>query len=152
MPDTQPSTSATDDQFSATCDADLRKYADMRCEVCHIELTDLQHAHDHYPEHGIEKGYLRCCDTKLSKKCDVLDHLRYHLDPAIFECPLCGQKFTRKFVLQRHFRNHEAIHDERYKCEVCHRKFATKYMLKVHMRSHERKARRTIDCAQCRRK
>lgn len=141
------------DSTAIGTDADLRKYSDMKCDLCDIVLTDLQHAKDHYPaKHGIVNGYLRCCDAKLKKPADIIDHLRYHLNPNMFECPMCGQTFARRFLLQMHYRNHQANNEERYKCDVCHRKYATKCLLYSHKQIHYVQKLPLLKCDQCERK
>lgn len=64
---------------------EVRKFFDMRCEVCQLELQSLQHAKLHYLEHGIDDGYIKCCKLKFRKVVQVNEHLLYHNNPDVFK-------------------------------------------------------------------
>lgn len=64
----------------------LKKLFDMKCDVCQLELSSLQHAKLHYlDEHGNDNGYIKCCGEEFRKLKDVKDHLLYHYNPDIFK-------------------------------------------------------------------
>lgn len=63
----------------------VRKFFDMRCEVCQLELQSLQHAKLHYLEHGIEDGYIKCCKLKFRRIVQVNEHLLFHNNPGMFK-------------------------------------------------------------------
>lgn len=62
----------------------LKKFFDMKCDKCPMELSSLQHAKVHYAEHGIDCGYIKCCGKEFRNLGDVKDHLTYHFYPDIF--------------------------------------------------------------------
>ena len=50
-----------------------------------------------------------------------------------FQCKMCGDKFVKKFTLQRHVR---AVHEQNadYKCEICSKTLFSNQKLKLHVR------------------
>ena len=50
-----------------------------------------------------------------------------------FKCKICGVKFLKSFILQRHIRE---VHENKadYKCEICSKTLFSKQKLRLHMR------------------
>lgn len=56
------------------------------CDLCAVKLRSLKHATSHYgAEHGGIKGYLKCCKMKLDRLGLVVEHVRWHLNPMVFQ-------------------------------------------------------------------
>lgn len=67
-------------------DENLKKYFDLKCDVCRVEMSSLQHAKLHYFEvHGNDNGYIKCCSKEFRKLKDVNDHLLFHYNPDVFK-------------------------------------------------------------------
>lgn len=74
-----------DEPDDATIAAVIAKHFNPTCHICPTKLTTLDEAKDHYrSRHNVKKGFLKCCDMKLSSRPFVIDHIRWHLDPMAF--------------------------------------------------------------------
>ncbi|XP_031622031.1 zinc finger protein 888-like [Contarinia nasturtii] len=131
----------------------IKLYFDMKCELCKIEVSSLQHAKLHYlEEHDIPDGYIKCCDMKFRELKNINDHLQYHMNPSIFKCEICMKVFPRKADLSAHLSQHKAFDTKRFTCNECGKAWKSKYRLDVHKRSHEEKTARNFPCDYCNRK
>lgn len=55
---------------------------DLTCDLCPQIFETLHAARNHYgSEHNNSKGYIKCCNNKLSYRCEIVKHLYRHLDP-----------------------------------------------------------------------
>lgn len=62
---------------------------DMSCDYvsCSSVFESLEEARRHYAtEHNSSKGHIKCCNVKLTYRCEVVRHLYRHLDPNKFKC------------------------------------------------------------------
>lgn len=67
-------------------DENLKKYFDLKCDVCREEMYNLEDARTHYLEdHGNDDGYIKCCGREFRKLRDVNDHLLFHFNPDAFK-------------------------------------------------------------------
>lgn len=58
---------------------------DLSCDLCSNTFTTFYEARQHYKEvHNEEKGYLKCCRTKLRSAADIREHIKTHLHPETF--------------------------------------------------------------------
>lgn len=159
----------------------LNKIFDMKCDVCPMELSSLQHAKLHYlDEHGNDNGYIKCCGEEFRKLKDVKDHLLYHYNPDIFRyvtnsvgfalymrlllttsifvfsidicrCSICDRKFKRMATLSGHISRHRALDAEIFKCDKCDRVCTNNFQLMRHKKVHSQPNQR-LPCNQCERK
>lgn len=59
---------------------------DMTCDKCSTIFTTLDEARTHYKEfHNDDKGYIKCCGTKLRHTWQIRDHVKSHLNPDSFK-------------------------------------------------------------------
>lgn len=59
---------------------------DMTCDNCPASFESLNDARTHYAnEHNNSKGYIKCCQNKLTYRCEVVKHLYRHLEPNKFK-------------------------------------------------------------------
>lgn len=59
---------------------------DMSCDECDAKFTSFKDAQRHYKaSHNDDKGYLKCCGTKLKSFTLVRDHIKKHLNPESFK-------------------------------------------------------------------
>lgn len=69
------------------CRPNVAEYFDMKCEIC--KTTSFKSLHDaklHYlGEHGIQEGYIKCCNLKFMTQKEVNDHLCFHFNPEVFK-------------------------------------------------------------------
>lgn len=48
----------------------------LECDNCSGKFETLEEARRHYPaEHNIAKGYIKCCNAKMTYQCEVVRHL-----------------------------------------------------------------------------
>lgn len=62
----------------------LSEKCDSRCDICKVDLNtaSLELTKNHYSEkHGIENGYIKCCELKLTTDIKINNHIQYHLNP-----------------------------------------------------------------------
>lgn len=59
---------------------------DLSCDLCANTFTTFYEARQHYKEcHNEEKGYVKCCRTKLRSAADIREHIKTHLNPETFK-------------------------------------------------------------------
>lgn len=59
---------------------------DMTCDNCSSIFESFEEARKHYAsEHNNSKGYIKCCNVKLTYRCDIVSHLYRHVDPDKFK-------------------------------------------------------------------
>lgn len=62
-------------------------YFDMSCDLCNSAFDTFQEVKKHYRvKHKISKGYVKCCSNKkFYKRTNVIDHIKWHLNPNLFQ-------------------------------------------------------------------
>lgn len=69
-----------------TVAAVIAEHFNRTCDLCPVELKSLKRAISHYrTEHNIDQGYLSCCGRRFKKLTLVEDHVRWHLNPNVFQ-------------------------------------------------------------------
>lgn len=59
---------------------------DMKCDFCDAVFNAFVEARVHYREyHNDERGYLKCCTSKLRSLATIKDHIESHLNPELFK-------------------------------------------------------------------
>eukprot|EP00954_Amorphochlora_amoebiformis_P028447 1391684-Amorphochlora_amoeboformis.AAC.2 len=77
---------------------------------------------------------------------NTVDHSRGSETPTL-SCPVCGQKYTQKYRLQRHLYSHNM--GEAFKCTQCRESFDTQDKLNQHLRFHLLNAFKCNVCGDC---
>lgn len=161
----------------ARSDENVKKFFDMSCDKCPVEFTNLLHARRHYREHGINKGYIKCCERKFNQRGTVNEHVMYHLNPDIFKyvfehqpflvnwsknhqtiychrsnrCSVCGRVCTTRISVKNCKLKHQALEKGELTCDICGRVMANKATFKEHKKTHEKRepVEATLPCDQC---
>lgn len=62
-------------------------YFDMSCDLCNAAFDSFQRVKKHYKmRHKISKGYIKCCSNKkFYKRSSIIDHIKWHLNPNLFQ-------------------------------------------------------------------
>lgn len=133
-------------------DETIAKYVSLVCELC----TEVAHSFDALTEHFALKhngtiAYVRCCGRKYDKRCKLVQHVQFHIDPDIFSCPFftCDRKFAHKHALTAHKESHVPADDREFKCDLCDKSFTRKYRLDNHKVVHQTPDEHRYFCDQC---
>ena len=109
------------------------------CEHCPKSFNNKNKLKYHLQMHDPDGRRFQCdiCGAKFFKKQIWEKHVSYHSDVRPFHCKHCPSSFK----IKRHLKTHELIHNEseRYTCPLCpNRKFIQYGNLKIHMKVHEK--------------
>lgn len=64
---------------------------DMSCDLCPTLFDTIDDARNHYATtHEHFKGYIKCCNAKLTYRCEIVKHIYRHLKPERFTCVSYG--------------------------------------------------------------
>ncbi|XP_075158937.1 uncharacterized protein LOC142232105 [Haematobia irritans] len=123
---------------------------ELDCYLCGGTAPSMFGLRQHFrKEHPNKRCYVLCCQRKLSRRHQLEEHIRVHVDPGAFKCKLCGKCCTNKRTLSNHmYEQHTEQGQERsYECPTCHKCFAKKPVWKRHMEIHE--PNKDHICKQC---
>lgn len=113
---------------------------DLDCYLCNGTAPSMFALRQHFrKEHPNKRCYVLCCQRKLSRRHQLEEHIRVHVDPGAFKCNICGKCCTNRRTLSNHmYEQHTEQGQERsFECPICHKKFAKKPVWKRHMEIHE---------------
>ncbi|XP_050074443.1 zinc finger protein 883-like [Anopheles maculipalpis] len=118
----------------------------LTCDLCSASLSDFNDLHKHYKlEHNV-KGYLRCCNRMIHKKCWMIEHLQLHINPNTFRCEQCAKNYSSSKVLKEHMKEVHASNEQRsIPCTKCQKTFVSR----SHLNAHFMVAHGTVPCPQC---
>lgn len=131
--DEQEGNSDSDDSMSAENEADsesllsenhpdniIRRHVELTCQECDDagSMTFKQFTIHAEKVHDNKKPFVMCCGSKYIKRCYLLDHVRYVLNPDAFLCKHCDEAFTNGSALKRHLKvRHGKGQTRRYNSE-----------------------------------
>lgn len=138
-------------QKTAEIDAFIAEWKqELECDICNQFFSNLTLLRKHFnSEHPKQKCYVSCCQRKLKHRFDIVEHIRYHIDPNTFKCTICDKVSTNSRNLNKHMREkHTAEGQERpFECPVCQKRFAKKCTLKTHLETHD--TGKDYKCSEC---
>ncbi|XP_065363154.1 zinc finger protein 236-like [Calliphora vicina] len=123
---------------------------ELECDICNQVFTNLTFLRKHFStEHPKQKCYVSCCQRKLKHRFDIVEHIRFHIDPDTFKCKICDKVSTNSRNLNKHMHEkHTAEGQERpFECSICQKRFAKKCTLKTHMETHD--TGKDFKCNEC---
>ena len=108
---------------------------DLKCFLCNLTFPyySLMRVH-FYLEHPGEKCYISCCDRKISRISDAIEHIRVHLDPKIYQCKVCNVMFSSRSSLSKHTRvvHLDLLPKQKWACNECDKTFKIRQILIRH--------------------
>ncbi|XP_059224187.1 transcription factor grauzone-like [Stomoxys calcitrans] len=113
---------------------------DLDCYLCSGTAPSMFALRQHFrKEHHNKRCYVLCCQRKLSRRHQLEEHIRVHVDPGAFKCQLCGKCCTNKRTLSNHMYEHHTQQgpERSFECPICQKRFAKKPVWKRHMEIHE---------------
>lgn len=115
----------------------IRSTIGIECSECLKKFSTFEELLDHQRKtHGIEEGYIKCCNRKFRKRYVLIEHVNVHLDPEKYTCKICQKRFTTK----HHLLDHETLHipkeQQPFECDKCSKRYPTQYRLNKHMKFH----------------
>ncbi|KAI8124146.1 Zinc finger protein 208 [Lucilia cuprina] len=122
----------------------------LECDLCQENFKDLTLLRKHFiSEHPKQKCYVTCCQRKLVQRVQIVEHIRYHLDPNTFKCNICGNVFLTSRNLNYHMHDKHTDEGQKrsFECSICQKAFTKKGALKKHMEIHD--TDQTYKCSQC---
>lgn len=126
-------------------DRKILEYFKFICELCQAATETFIELRKHFRDQHGQRGYHRCCNKKLFKRCHLLEHIQVHLNPNLYGCDLCSKSFSSKEYLQLHKMQSHATEVERpFKCDKCPKSFIQKGQLSSHMGRHQ-----LYQCTKC---
>ncbi|KAG4070998.1 hypothetical protein HA402_001435 [Bradysia odoriphaga] len=128
-------------------DVEIRRFFSMKCDICSDDEFDtLKKVRKHYREVHKTKAYFICCKNKYTKRCEMLDHVQYHVNPDAHRCDQCGKSYKDRKTLREHMKCHVRAH----KCNFCSKTFPSAAKLKYHIRDkHSADANEKFPCDKC---
>ncbi|GAB0097563.1 hypothetical protein DMENIID0001_132140 [Sergentomyia squamirostris] len=83
---------------------EIETFYTMCCPICKVSCKTLKNLRVHFRDKHHQWGYVICCNKKIHRDCDMMDHKRYHSNPEAFRCDLCGK--TKDLDTQTSLRKH----------------------------------------------
>ncbi|XP_013107155.1 serendipity locus protein delta-like [Stomoxys calcitrans] len=129
----------------------------LECIHCGASCSTFTLLQKHFDaNHPGKKCHITCCGCRFRTHYYIEEHMRYHMDPKIFQCEICGQINMTRLRLKRHkdyWHSKDLIPDtstndnNKIICPECGKTPKTLGAFKKHMHRHE--AKRKIKCEVC---
>ncbi|XP_055317607.1 transcription factor grauzone-like [Sitodiplosis mosellana] len=131
----------------------IAEHFDMKCDFCETVFRGFYEAREHYKEaHNENRGYIKCCNTKLRARYTVRDHIKSHLEPEVFKCDICVKSFTTQMKLAKHKHRHYLTKSRSFVCDYCKKPCRDKDQLKKHMFAKHVFTEKKFECKICHKK
>ncbi|XP_073829207.1 uncharacterized protein [Musca autumnalis] len=138
----------------------------QECLLCHSYHESYLDLSRHFEvEHKDTACFIVCCDEKLKNPQLIVDHIEYHKNPNIFQCPHCGDTKSSRQRLHRHITYYHIDFDFRRKitkpksfeekiekwftiteCAICSKNCSSFAQLKHHFQQHHQTEEFYIAC------
>ncbi|XP_065363155.1 zinc finger protein 729-like [Calliphora vicina] len=116
----------------------------LECDICNETFPGFDLLKGHFKDIHNARCYIKCCEHKFYRRCDLVDHIRLHINPETHKCDICG-KYKHNLKLHK-----KVVHEEteQFECDVCHRTFNEKPSLERHLLTHATGSKDFI-CKEC---
>ncbi|XP_053685534.1 transcription factor grauzone-like [Sabethes cyaneus] len=123
----------------------IQEFFTMKCDVCSETFATLDQLQRHTRKQHNMRGSIKCCNRVFYKKCRIIDHINFHLNPGRFRCDICNKNYNDKYYLDLHNqKKHNNEVEKPFKCDKCGKTFVREYLLKAHIATHIQ-----AECAIC---
>ncbi|KAM7347363.1 transcription factor grauzone-like [Cochliomyia hominivorax] len=107
----------------------------LECDICNETFSNYDSLNFHFKNKHNIKCYVKCCERKFNRRCDLVGHIRVHVNPETHKCDICGKLSATKYNLKLHKKFvHER--DKQFECKQCHKTFAQNSNLERHLLTH----------------
>lgn len=131
--------------------AELRKVVEalqiLNCRECDWLCKDLSDLKMHVRQNHDPETYEYCCNMKLARNWEMLDHVLLHVDKDAFKCKSCDSAFQNRADLHFHKKEHHPVAPNSMVCELCGKVLTCRSMLKKHMEMKHTESR--YKCTYC---
>lgn len=109
----------------------------LECEFCDLKFITKKDIKRHLRDNHFNKREHMChiCGKKFVKKYVLEKHIFIHADQRPFDCKHCGKLFRTANNLKSHIGIHTGEHP--FKCGICPRTFKFSSTAALHRRSHK---------------
>lgn len=63
----------------------IQEFYKMECDLCNTKLETYNEVNKHFLQVHNQKGYIKCCYKKLSRRNKLLNHMERHINPKNFK-------------------------------------------------------------------
>lgn len=136
-------------------DSKLQQFYGFYCPLCQVKLDSMTTFKYHMRlRHDEKNAVVVCCNKKLSKRYQLVDHMAYHSEPERLACQFCDKVLSDRKSLTAHIkRKHESYENRKFQCDYCQKRFVGFEPMRQHVLTHlseESKAElRTHLCNEC---
>ena len=96
-------------------DYDEEKYKsseEFKCKLCKLTFKYKKNLGAHVKSQHTASGTFQCdeCEASFRSKRNLVAHKKYKHEPVTrdFSCPFCGKSFSKRWILKRHEKLHDA--------------------------------------------
>ena len=106
---------------------------EFTCQVCHKSFQRRENLAGHMKQHKEKAFACPVCFKKFTYKCNMKNHLRTHSEDKPFQCEVCQKSFKCKQLLNNHRLVHN-LSQSPFKCQICGKGLTRKFFLQRHYR------------------
>ncbi|XP_037824139.1 zinc finger protein 208-like [Lucilia sericata] len=124
----------------------------INCCLCQIAMKTFHEMCQHFKVKHKIRGYVTCCNKKIFRRCYLLDHINFHLNPNYFKCTQCDKVLADRLCLKSHLKTHEDSVAKNHCCDICGKSFMCQSKLKIHKTTHLPEEEKPFSCTDCKKK
>ncbi|KAM7345538.1 transcription factor grauzone-like [Cochliomyia hominivorax] len=127
----------------------IAEHFKITCCLCQTTMKTFHDMCQHFKMKHKIRGYVMCCSKKIFRRCYLIDHINFHLNPNYFQCSKCHKVLADRLCLNSHLKTHEENLTKNHSCDVCGKSFMCQSKLKIHQTTHLPEEEKKFDCTDC---